>query len=265
MTTKVQDAPSVVEGTAEEIPSTDLVVPDNEQGTVFRVLDRHDEDLIEAEIKGELITTMAYEFEVGGRKVRGLSIAGVNGAVRDMNARGMARIACPPTPAPRFEEITDEDGDAAWECTVYATDELVGGGAWGIASQKKVQTLRSGTTRGDVFSRRKALSKAQRNAKASLIPERLKAEIVAALTSGQVQRVISRAESDHAGALPAAATGPEADALDATCLGLMDEMGMRPAKVKALMDATRTVEQKEALRDRLIDIRDRRARGAPAR
>lgn len=263
MTTKVQDDTNVVEGTAEELPSTDLVVPDSEQGSVFRVLDRHDEDLIAAEIQGELIATMAYEFEVAGRKVRGLSIAGVNGAVRDMNARGMARITCPPTVPPRFEEITDEDGDAAWECTVYATDELVGGGAWGIASQKKAQRLRAGGTRADTFAKRVALSKAQRNAKAQLIPERLKAEIVAALTSGQVQRVISRAAANYE--LPEAASGPEAEALDATNIGLMDEMGLRPAKVKALLDAARTIEEKTALRDRLIAIRDERGKAETAR
>jgi hypothetical protein len=181
--------------------------------------------------------------------------------VQTLNARGIARIKCPPAPPPAFEEVLDEEGDAAWECTVYAEDELTGGAAWGIATQKKMAARRSGPPVADTFAKTKALSKAQRNAKLALIPARLKADIIAALTSGQIKRV--QATSGAGPDLPANDTSEEAVALDGENDRLIEELlklGLKPAKARELMNSARSLETKHQLRERLTElVSERRA------
>ena len=241
-------APEVIDGTAEET-GTEMVVRDD---NVFRAIDRCDEEQVVAEIKGDLIETMAYEFVVSGKKVRGLSYKGVNAVVRTMNSRGIARITCPPFPRPLYAEIVDEEGDQAWECEVYAVDEVAGGGAWGRASQKKQMKLKDGGLRPDTFSKTKALSKAQRNAKQALISEQLRAELLAMFTGGQVRQISAGAPPAQAPEeLPPHAVAPEAEELDRENNALLDELhsvyGLRKAKCDALFDGYRTLEQKRQL------------------
>jgi hypothetical protein len=249
--------PTTIEGTATPVPEhgRELIVRDA-GSSIFVALDRHDEEMVVAEIKGELLQTMAYEFSVGGKPARGLSYAGVNSAVRLMNARGIGRISCPKEPKPEFEAVTDEEGDPAWQCMVYAEDQLVGGGAWGLATQKKFMRKRDGSEVADPFSKTKALSKAQRNAKLALIPEGLKAEIIAALTSAQIQRVAAPTEQAPR-ELPAHDESDEAKAIDADNDQLLDELrslGLKEAKLRELraaVEASRTLPQKKAVRSRL--------------
>lgn len=258
-TPKSDETEQTVDSTAVEEPTTEpatgaALVQAGDPNSLFRVLDRHDEELVEAEIKGELLATMAYEFSVSGKQVRGLSYAGVNSAVRVMNARGVGRIKCPPFPEPKFEEITDEDGDSAWRCTVYAVDELVGGGAWGTASQKKVIVKRNGEKVPDTFSRSKALSKAQRNAKSALIPEGLKAQMLAALSGNQVRTVGTQTAADHQAQQPRVDTSAEAKQLDQENEALLAELtklGLKPAKVRELRNSARTLEEKRGLQQQL--------------
>ena len=244
--TLTDDQLEVIEAVAT---GEDMVVRRDDPQSLFRVLDRHDEQQIHDEIKGELIQTMAYEFNVGGKPARGLSYAGVNAAVRILNARGMARIVCPPTPPPAFDSVTDEEGDGAWECMVYAQDEVAGGGAWGMARQKKDMQLRNGSKKPDTFAKTKALSKAQRNAKLALIDEGLKAEMIAALTrgSGGVQRIQAEQSETRKQLAPHAKT-EEAKKLDVQNEKIMREgLGFTEGKIKATLDAHRTIEEKRRL------------------
>lgn len=255
-------------GTAPVVESsaTEIIVRPSE--SLYHVLDRADEQLIEQEILGNLVEALVYEFKVSGKPVRGLSYAGVNHAVRTLNARGVARIKCPPSPRPEFEDCIDEEGDAAWRCTVYAVDALTDGGAWGTAQQKKHMQLQNGSSKPDTFSRTKALSKAQRNAKSALISEELKAQIILALSGNRrnVQTIQSQAEAHHAKELPPPDTSPEARELNAQCetlIGELEALGLIPAKVKALGDAlaaTRTLEEKGALSERLAGDLEKRSK-----
>lgn len=259
MTDGKSPEPETIEGTATEVPETtgaELVARDEMSGHgTFVAVNRHDEDLIVAEIRGELLGTMAYEFQVGGKPARGLSYEGVNAAVQTLNARGIARIKCPPAPPPSFEDVTDEEGDQAWQCMVYAEDELTGGAAWGIATQKKYAARRSGPPVADTFAKPKALSKAQRNAKLALIPARLKADIIAALTGAQIKRV--QAETPTGPALPAHDESEEAKALDGENDRLIERLlalGLKPAKARELQNWARTLEDKHRLRERLTQM-----------
>ncbi len=252
--------PETIEGTATDVPpeiGAEVTIARDDASThgTFVAVNRHDEDLIVAEIRGELLGTMAYEFNVGGKPARGLSYEGVNAAVQTLNARGIARIKCPPAPPPAFEDVTDEEGDPAWQCTVYAEDEMTGGAAWGIATQKKYAARKSGPPVADTFAKTKALSKAQRNAKLALIPARLKADIIAALTSGQIQRV--QAAEAPAPALPAEDASDEAQALDTENDRLIERLmtfGLKPAKARELLNSARTLDGKHRLRERLTEL-----------
>jgi hypothetical protein len=252
-----------IDATAVEERPMDIVVRDNQD--VFRAIDRCDEELVVAEIVGDLIETMAYEFSVSGKKVRGLSYSGVNAAVRRMNARGIGRITCPPHPRPLYAEIEDEEGDAAWECEVYAEDQLAGGGAWGRATQKKHIKLKNGSTKPDTFSKTKALSKAQRNAKHALIDEELKAQMLAALTGGQVRAIAPGPQ--EAEQLPDHDTSDEAREVDRENLALLDELqttyGLLKPKAEALFDGSRTLDEKRGLTQRLgVLIEQQQAKAA---
>ncbi len=249
---------SAIDATAVEDRPAEIIVRENQD--VFRAIDRCDEQLVEQEIVGDLVETMAYEFTVSGKKVRGLSYSGVNAVVRTMNSRGIARITCPPYPRPLYAEIEDEEGDAAWECEVYAVDEIAGGGAWGRATQKKAMKLRSGEERPDTFSKTKALSKAQRNAKLALISEGLKAELLTMFTKGQVKTI--QAGPQNPVAEPEHATGAEAENIDRENRALLDELqgtyGLKKAKADALFDGHRTLEQKKALTVKLGELIEQR-------
>lgn len=172
--------------------STELVVASANEppDLVYTVLDKADEALIIAEIAGDLIETMAYEFTVSGQKARGLSYEGVNHAVRETNYRRLGRIVCPREFRPELTEGFDEEGNPIWRCLAYAEDQMIGGGAWGLATALRFPPKNNGTeTYPDNMADRKALSKAQRNAKAALVPALLKVEILTALTDVQIKRV----------------------------------------------------------------------------
>jgi hypothetical protein len=252
------EEPTVDATAVEDDKPTDIIVRENQD--VFRVIDRCDEELVEREITGDLVETMAYEFSVSGKKVRGLSYSGVNAVVRTMNSRGIARITCPPYPRPQYADIVDEEGDQAWECEVYAVDEVAGGGAWGRASQKKGMKLRSGDVRPDTFAKTKALSKAQRNAKLALISEQLKAELLTLFTQGQIRTIQAGPQDpeeqvDHA-------TGKDAEKVDVENRALLDELinthGLRQTKADALFDGHRTLPQKRQLTGKLGKLIEQR-------
>jgi hypothetical protein len=132
------DATAVEEEIEDYKPSaTDLVVTDvNDEGEIFRVLDRHDEAQILEELQGRALEVMLYSFTQAGHKVTDLSYAGVQEVVRTLNARGATRIRVVADPAPIFDEVVDE-GETFIQCTAYAEDVLNGGGAWGTATEPK--------------------------------------------------------------------------------------------------------------------------------
>ena len=134
----------------------------------FAIMERADEEQILAELMGNFLDEFVYEFEQQGKKVTGLSLAGVRETVRYMNKNGMARISI----SDREPKVREEDD---WiEVWVYAKDELNGSGAWGI--KRQVKKYVSGKT--NEFAMEQALSKAQRNAQRALIPENYVKEMI---------------------------------------------------------------------------------------
>lgn len=169
------ETPDVIDAEAVEESkplAKDLVVrgASIDDSAIFRTMDRHDEQQILDELVGRQLKEMVYSFGSGSDRKTGLSYAGVQECVRTLNARGATRIKIAAEPAPIFEEYVESD-EGYIQCTVYAVDELNGGGAWGTATEPKNMRLRNGGTKRDFFARTKALSKAQRNAEKALLPE----------------------------------------------------------------------------------------------
>lgn len=134
---------------------------------VYHQMDRMDEQQILDEIKGASLEKLVY---ISGN-IKMLSLAGVREAVRRLNAGGQARIRITDR-----EPIVTETDDYV-EVRVYAEDALNGGGSWGFKRQDKK------TARG--FALEMALSKAQRNALRSLIPEQWVVEMLSAFVDQQ--------------------------------------------------------------------------------
>lgn len=157
-------------------------------GQAFQLMDRLDDELILAELKGEILETYVYDFEVAGRTVRGLSKAGIDAACAEVARRGEA-----------IREL-----DIEWEITEDAVLFAVKAARFAILEngterqldavigtkrQPKTMTLRSGGVADDPFWFEKGAAKAGRNARRRLLPEKLIVELVNAyITEGKVKR-----------------------------------------------------------------------------
>jgi hypothetical protein len=186
------------------------VQPDDPQGPMV-AMDRADEAQILDEIQGRALGAMLYSFEQAGSTLTGLSYAGVLECVRTVNARGFGKIRI--VPGTLIEEVVEEDGEVQYRATVYAEDEMTGGGQYGTAMMPRLMKAR-GKLVVDKFARTKALSKAQRNALDTLIPMELRKTLEAQFLKDpkRVQRIASAAEQKLA-ELPPPDTSDEALAL----------------------------------------------------
>lgn len=120
----------------------------------FQALDQRDEEQIVRELKGELLDKYAYSFKRGGRRIVGISYAGVKAAVRKMGNIDV-------------DDFTVEEKDDIWIAHCKAHDHTSNVSLYGGAQQAK--TDRNG--QDDQFAYAKAVSKAQRNALRNVIPE----------------------------------------------------------------------------------------------
>jgi hypothetical protein len=163
-------------------PAHQLVVTDpSDEQQVFVVLDRHDEQMIIEEFQRRSLRVMLFDFPKGGRRLVDLSYAGVNEAIRLMNATAKCRIAIDKDVL-HVEEVTEDAGhgpERFYVITAYASDAVTGYGQFGTSSEPVMMRLRNGRTQWDIFARSKALSKAQRNALKTCIPERLRQTLIA--------------------------------------------------------------------------------------
>jgi hypothetical protein len=181
---EVPPAEEPIEGHAEEVPLADGETPADfapaseelmvreDEGDLYRVMDRADEALILEEIQGNTLATMLYSFPQQGNVVTDLSVKGVQEIIRLLNERGGAKIGIADTP-PVIQETED-----SWRVMVRAVDGRTGVGRWGIAEQPKVMDTKKGPLK-DKFALTKALNKAERNALAKMIPEQFKQTVIA--------------------------------------------------------------------------------------
>ena len=124
----------------------------------FGLMERRDEDQILAELRGHYLEEFVYSFEAGGRRVIGLSWAGVKECAYRLG--GINVESC--------EVLELED---AWRVVAKAVNKVDGSSRWGACQQPKKMRYRDGAEVVDEFALQKAVSKAQRNAIRALLPE----------------------------------------------------------------------------------------------
>lgn len=185
--------PDLTPEEAEEFKPSgrELVVRDPaDPNEVFSVLDRHDEEQIVEEFQRRALKVMLYDFEQGSKQMIDLSYQGVNEAIRLMNRTGKCRIKVAADPQPQITQTSEDIGrgedEPIWRVMVYAVDEVTGYGQWGIAEQPCRMKLRNGSFKADEMALRKALSKAQRNALKTHIPEPMRQTLIAQYQGNEV-------------------------------------------------------------------------------
>jgi hypothetical protein len=292
----------VVEGSAEEEVAetgaadytgpfgTELVVGAAGED-LWRVLDAHDEELILRELENRALPTLLYDFEGAGRtRMVDLSIYGVRECARLLNSTGKVRIGI--DPGSLRMGVDNVDGVDYVTCIVYAREEVTGYGEFGMAREPRRQKIKESTARKykgegkpvfesqmpdgttvyrtfDDHAEKKALAKATRNALRTMIPERMRQQMIALKKGDATQlRVIERgAGATQDAALPAPADSPRAKELTAEVAqvwgeirGLARDQGrvtppLMPGQYgNRLRQASHSEEMLEALRDELAGM-----------
>lgn len=213
-----EPAPALREPVADALQNADLVVRDpRNENEVYVAMDAHDavrlvERLTEQAQELNLGKRWIYEFKSGGKWQRGLTIDAVEDIVQQMNWTGKCAIGVVPETAV-FELIDGEDDEKEWTVTIAAEDARTGSRMLGTSQEPQRMKLQNGSRKFDKFARGKALSKAQRNAMESFIPEKVKLTLIA-MAAGNPQLVerIESAEEAKAREWPAPLDTPEAKA-----------------------------------------------------
>ena len=135
----------------------ELLVPETSED--FEQMEKRDEEQIKAELVGKFLDEFVYRFTSGGRDIVGLSWAGVKEAARRL---GHIKVI----------DLKIEDKGDNWIAQCKAIDTLSRFELYGTAMQPKKQKTRDGE-QIDNFALPKVVSKAQRNAIRSVIPENI--------------------------------------------------------------------------------------------
>ena len=144
----------------------------------FEIMEKRDEEQILAEAQGTIIKEMFYKFTIGGKEVTGISWVGTKEIARKYGGIRMG--------LPNVTEL-----EHSFVCSIQAEDTRNEITLVGSSQQLKNITLKSGEVKPDPFAYVKCVSKAQRNAIRSLIPETFLLEMEKAFSSGTADRVHS--------------------------------------------------------------------------
>lgn len=237
-----EEEATAVESTADEIedfrPSgAELVIADEE--SVFEVLDRHDEDQVLRMLQGHAVAEWFYKFPQEGKQVVGMSIKGVFDTIGAINRTGKVRMRIIPG---SIEGATvDEDGAVFYEATVWAEDMITGFSVSGHAYEPKRLKLKPATaqrrraegkpvddddTIWDSFAKTKAINKAERNALAKFIPQRIQQTLIAQFLNdpSRIKEIKAGAGAAAEADIPPPLTSPEAEEKKAQARAVYDEI-----------------------------------------
>jgi len=132
----------------------------SEDQEVYALMERRDEHQIMESIRGNFLEEYVYQFEAGGRQVTGLSWVGTQEAAREY---GGIQVS--------IDKTKEVETKTHFVVTVEAVDTRTGSSRLGRSKQPKMMKLKTGALVEDEFADVKALSKAQRNAIRSLLPQ----------------------------------------------------------------------------------------------
>jgi len=129
---------------------------------IYEYIERMDEDQIIRAMKGELLRSYVYSFEVQGRKVTGLTYAGVRQAIR---SRGHTMII--PCPCCNKAAHIDEDGKL-YKALVRMRDLV-----------NNIEVIGAAVCAKELpFAYTIAVNKAERNAMRKILPEKIVVQLI---------------------------------------------------------------------------------------
>lgn len=156
------------------------VVPVEELQAIPQIKDRIDEQYVIAEISNLLTPELFYEFPIGGRTVQGISAKGAATMVSELAKQNfiLRDVGC---------NVTKEEDGYIVEATVKKVKVMIKGDvvlevgfeqALGHAFQPFFMQKKDGSIKEDDKAYLKACTKAIRNARLKLIPEKIKDEVL---------------------------------------------------------------------------------------
>jgi len=152
--------------------------PTNKDQEFFVASELADDAAIEAELLGQAMEHYIYQFSSKGNIVTGLSVAGVNEISRKMtkNPKSGTKIRIIPESVKVERDIVMNE-QKGMQVTVIAENMVTGETGIGIKFETYENIGRKGKY-PNTFVVEKALSKAERNAKRKLIPEKAAVEMI---------------------------------------------------------------------------------------
>lgn len=181
--TPAKKKPAVKKAKKPKLPSgmIQMTSPVDPDVSFYVAQEIADDKAIEQELLGAAVATMVYEFEQDGEMINGLSLSGVREVVRllNRNPKSGHKIRISPNP-PTITRDLEQGGQRGIEVMIYAEDLVTGSGMWGSKFEpyKKSDPNAQGSTYENKFAFEVALSKAQRNAMRSLLPETVINEMI---------------------------------------------------------------------------------------
>lgn len=137
-----------------------------------------DDEAIEAELMGRAMEHYVYSFDQDGKNVTGLTVNGVNEMSRLLTKKKDSGIKIRVVPdSVKIERGVEENGQAGVSVILMAENMLTGETAIGAKFEPYKKTGRNGQY-DNTFALEKAVSKAERNAKRKLIPEKIAVEMI---------------------------------------------------------------------------------------
>lgn len=149
-----------------------------------------DDDAIEAELMGRAMEHYVYSFTEKGKTVTGMTVAGVNEMSRQLtkNSKSGIKIRIVPDSI-KIEQNIQMGNDLGVSVYLIAENMLTGETAIGSKFEAYKKTGKNGSY-PNTFALEKAVSKAERNAKRKLIPEKVAIEMIKKFVkSGKVQDI----------------------------------------------------------------------------
>jgi len=137
-----------------------------------------DDEAIEAELMGKAMDSFVYSFPQEGKTVTGLTVSGVNEMSRLLTKKKDSGIKIRIVPdSIRIERDVEMEGIKGVSVTLIAENMLTGETGIGAKFEPYSKTGKKGKY-ANTFALEKAVSKAERNAKRKLIPEKVAIEMI---------------------------------------------------------------------------------------
>lgn len=152
--------------------------PTNMSQEFFVASEMADDQAIEQELLGRAMEHYVYGFMQEGKPVTGLSVAGVNETTRQLTRKANSgyKIRIIPDSLKITRDVM-YDKEKGVEVQVVAENMVTGETGIGIKFESYTKTGRKGSYQ-NTFAVEKAVSKAERNAKRKLIPEKAVVEMI---------------------------------------------------------------------------------------